>query len=107
VGKTLGDNMNIKNIKKGKSEKIDWEAREKELQKVDPKREKYWNEMESSRNLETLLDTRAREFFKKRFNKQPESDPVYFEEWKMRFRSGHPESWMDKESKKVYHSLED
>jgi hypothetical protein len=99
--------MDIRNIKKGSNEKIDWEAREKELQKVDPKREKYWKERDKSKTFESSLDTKAREFFIKRFKTKPENDPIYFEEWKMRFRSGHPESWMDKESKKVYHSLEE
>jgi hypothetical protein len=46
-----------------------------------------------------------KEFFIRRFAKLPECDTAYYEEWEERFRSGHPESYMDSESSAIYHKI--
>lgn len=44
----------------------------------------------------------ARQFFEKRFERKPEEDKAYFDEWENRFLTGHPETYMDFESLQVY-----
>lgn len=50
----------------------------------------------------TVKNEMAREFFEARFKRKPEQDQDYYMEWEDRFRSGHPETWMDSESLAVY-----
>ena len=40
----------------------------------------------------------VREFFVKRFGRQPEEDPRYFRDWERRFATGNPEAFMDTKS---------
>lgn len=47
----------------------------------------------------------VREFFVRRFGRQPEHDLAYFRTWKERFRYGNPEVFMDSKSLKVYRDL--
>jgi len=51
------------------------------------------------------LRRRVRLFFSERFQREPESDRFYFEEWVGRFESGHPETWMDARSIEVYNNI--
>jgi len=44
----------------------------------------------------------TRRFFTERFNRTPESDPRYFEEWEVRLMSYNPLKYMDSETKAVY-----
>lgn len=46
-----------------------------------------------------------REFFRRRFNCEPEQDRGYYAEWVSRFETGHPETHMDPQSKQVYKQL--
>ena len=46
-------------------------------------------------------------WFELRFHKQPITDYNYFCEWVGRFESGHPETWMDSESLRVYNKLKE
>jgi len=47
----------------------------------------------------------VREFFVRRFKREPESDPLYFAEWVYRFNTGDPVAYMDSEGRRVYESL--
>lgn len=47
----------------------------------------------------------AETFFIKRFNRKPEEDRAYFEEWVERFKTGHPENSMDSESLKIWEDI--
>ena len=53
----------------------------------------------------TFSSKLIREFFIRRFNRQPESDRFYFEEWVDRFYTGNPTRWMDSKSLEVYMQL--
>lgn len=58
--------------------------------------------------LETSRKKLAREFFTKRFNKSPESDPLYFQEWETRINTYDPkflEGTADSESMKVLRQI--
>jgi hypothetical protein len=55
--------------------------------------------------LDLTYLTIPQEFFIRRFEKLPESDADYFGEWKERFKTGHPESFMDSESLAVYKKI--
>lgn len=46
-----------------------------------------------------------KKWFEKRFNRKPETDKRYFEEWVNRFKTGHPETFMDSESLKIWKEL--
>jgi len=48
-----------------------------------------------------LLET----FFILRFKRHPEHDPTYFDEWRGRFATGHPEGYMDSDTLAVFNSL--
>ena len=50
----------------------------------------------------------CRKFFEKRFKRKPESDPIYYLEWRDRFRRYRglpPTSYMDSESKATFKKL--
>jgi len=44
-------------------------------------------------------------WFIARFNKTPEQDKAYFQEWMERFRRGNPERYMDNESLAVFRKM--
>ena len=50
-------------------------------------------------------DKLVRKFFIKRFQRQPEDDLEYFNEWVARFATGFPEQFMDSESRYIYNEL--
>jgi len=48
------------------------------------------------------------EFFKRRFpekNIKFEKECGYFQEWVDKFKTGHPEQWMDSESIEIYNQM--
>ena len=47
----------------------------------------------------------ARKFFTERFNRKPSIDREYYKEWVGRIKSGHPETYMDLESLKVWRKI--
>lgn len=47
----------------------------------------------------------AREFFILRFGRMPETDTAYYAEWERRFSTGHPETYMDMESRRAYNKV--
>lgn len=48
----------------------------------------------------------TRDFFVRRFGRQPEEDLAYFREWEERFASGTPQAFMDSKSLLVYKTLQ-
>ena len=46
-----------------------------------------------------------KEWFKRRFNKEPIKDLIYFEEWVLRFNTGNPKTFMDNQSLKIYEEM--
>jgi len=44
-------------------------------------------------------------WFKKRFGRDPKSDPVYFDEWKYRLNTGEIEAFMDSKSKRIWREM--
>ena len=51
------------------------------------------------------IEERCRKFFIKRFNRQPEKDKGYYNEWLQRFYSGMPDRFMDINSLEIYLSI--
>jgi hypothetical protein len=47
----------------------------------------------------------VKEFFRRRFKKEPQDSHGYYEQWVERFRNGSAEALMDSRSKQVYHTL--
>lgn len=63
-------------------------------------------ELEHAKELEarsfSATPREIRDWFIMRFNKLPEQDPAYYQEWIQRFRKGTAVDRMDLESRKVY-----
>jgi hypothetical protein len=55
--------------------------------------------------IKSATDQEIRDFFIKRFNKQPEHDKEYYDEWRGRFRGGYAWDAMDLKSRKVWTDL--
>jgi len=51
---------------------------------------------------ELQLEKEALHFYRLAFNREPTENDDYFKEWLHRFRTGHPETWMDLERKKAF-----
>jgi len=45
------------------------------------------------------------DWFERRFNKKPQQDESYFNEWVGRFEKGNPENYMDEESLKIFKEM--
>jgi hypothetical protein len=58
------------------------------------------NTKQQKENLNFIKD-----WFKRRFNKEPENDLIYFEEWVLRFNTGNPKNFMDNQSLKIYEEM--
>jgi hypothetical protein len=54
----------------------------------------------TSEDLE--MEREALNFYRIAFNREPTENDEYFKEWLHRFRTGHPESFMDLERKTAF-----
>jgi hypothetical protein len=67
---------------------------------------KFSSQAQRKAVMARLSSVSPRRFFIARFDILPEHDKGYYNEWEKRFNTGHPQSYMDSISLKVYKNLQ-